>query len=92
VGTKLDAATNHAVVAFEVDDVDPTAHAGWSVVVRGVAREVTDPIELADAQRDPLARWAPGPDHRIVAISTEIVSGRRIAPDLSAPTRRADRP
>jgi uncharacterized protein len=89
-GTKLGAATDNAVVAFEVDDVDPVAHTGWSVVVRGMSRELTDPNELADAQRQPLARWAPGPDHRIVAISTEVVSGRRIVPGLSAPTGRTE--
>ncbi|HZA00349.1 MAG TPA: pyridoxamine 5'-phosphate oxidase family protein [Acidimicrobiales bacterium] len=86
-GTKLAAATNNAVVAFEVDEIDGYAHTGWSVVVQGVARELTDPDELAAARRQPLARWAPGPDHRIVAISTEIVSGRRIMPGLSARPR-----
>lgn len=84
-GTKPDAATYNAVVAFEVDDVDPV-HTGWSVVVRGMARELTDTNELADVQRQPLARWAPGPDHRIVAISTEVVWGRRIVPGVTAPT------
>jgi nitroimidazol reductase NimA-like FMN-containing flavoprotein (pyridoxamine 5'-phosphate oxidase superfamily) len=83
-GTKLDAATQNAVVAFEVDEIDPLAHAGWSVVVRSVAREVTDPDELAEAQSRPLARWAPGEDHRVVAILPEIVSCRRIVPGVSA--------
>jgi hypothetical protein len=69
-------------VAFEVDDVDPHAHTGWSVVVRGVARELTDPSELAVAQRLRLARWAPAEAHRVVAISTEILSGRRLVPGL----------
>lgn len=85
VGTKLDAATQNAVVAFEVDEIDAIAHTGWSVVVRGVARELADPDELLEAQRPPLARWAPGEeDHRVVAISPEIVSGRRIVPGVSA--------
>ena len=85
VGTKLDAATHNAVVAFEVDEIDPLAHTGWSVVVRGVARELTDPEELADAERSPIAHWAPGKDHRVVVIQPEIVSGRRIVPGRSAP-------
>jgi nitroimidazol reductase NimA-like FMN-containing flavoprotein (pyridoxamine 5'-phosphate oxidase superfamily) len=83
VGTKLDAATQNAVVAFEVDEIDAIAHTGWSVVVRGVARELTDPDELVEAQRPPLARWAPGENHRVVSISPEIVSGRRIVPGVS---------
>jgi nitroimidazol reductase NimA-like FMN-containing flavoprotein (pyridoxamine 5'-phosphate oxidase superfamily) len=79
-GTKLDAATHNTVVAFEADEIEPARRAGWSVVVTGVAREVTDPEELADAQNLGLERWAPGPDHRLVAISTTVVSGRRILP------------
>lgn len=77
-GTKLDAALRDAVVAFEVDDVDPLDHAGWSVVVTGVAREVTDRHELERLAPAPLGRWAPSPDGHIVAISTELVSGRRL--------------
>jgi uncharacterized protein len=78
MGTRLDAATANAVVAFEVDEIDPVAHTGWSVMVTGVARELTDPGELEAAQTPPLARWAPGEDHRVIAISTQLVSGRRI--------------
>ena len=87
-GTKLDAAIRNAVVAFEVDDVDPLSHAGWSVVVTGVARELTDPDELAETRRRPLARWAPGPDDRVIAISTVMVSGRRIVPGLGLARQR----
>jgi nitroimidazol reductase NimA-like FMN-containing flavoprotein (pyridoxamine 5'-phosphate oxidase superfamily) len=90
MGTKLDAAASNAVVAFEVDEIDPVAHTGWSVMVTGVARELTDPGELAAAQTPPLARWAPGDGHRVMAISTELVSGRRIVAGLAAPAE-ADR-
>ena len=41
-GSKLDAALRGAVVAFEVDDIEPMEHAGWGVVVTGIAREVTE--------------------------------------------------
>ena len=34
-GSKLDAATRHAVVAFEADDIDPVYHSGWSVLATG---------------------------------------------------------
>jgi nitroimidazol reductase NimA-like FMN-containing flavoprotein (pyridoxamine 5'-phosphate oxidase superfamily) len=81
-GTKLDAATANAVVAFEVDDIDPVDQTGWSVLVTGVAREVTDPAELAAVRAAPMARWAPpGHDDRVMAISTELVDGRRILGD-----------
>jgi hypothetical protein len=35
------------VVAYEADVIDPETHIGWSVVVTGYARRVTDPGELA---------------------------------------------
>ena len=76
--TKLDAATRGSVVAFEVDAMDPIEHTGWSVMVTGVARQVTDAEELDAMRPDRVARWAPRGEDRIVAISTDMVSGRRI--------------
>jgi nitroimidazol reductase NimA-like FMN-containing flavoprotein (pyridoxamine 5'-phosphate oxidase superfamily) len=78
VGTKLDAATRNTVVAFEVDDMDAVAHTGWSVLVTGFAREVTNAFELDALQVDGIPRWSPGADGRVVSISTELVSGRRV--------------
>jgi nitroimidazol reductase NimA-like FMN-containing flavoprotein (pyridoxamine 5'-phosphate oxidase superfamily) len=86
-GTKLDAATQRAVVAFEVDSFDSMEHGGWSVVVTGVAEEVTDPDELARLQSAHIAHWAPIGGDRMVAISTELVSGRRLNHNRRAPTR-----
>ena len=39
-GTKL-AAADHANVTFEVDAIDSRTRSGWSVLVRGLAEEVT---------------------------------------------------
>jgi nitroimidazol reductase NimA-like FMN-containing flavoprotein (pyridoxamine 5'-phosphate oxidase superfamily) len=80
-GSKLDAATANAVVAFEVDDFDAMYHAGWSVAVTGVARELSDPAELAWAERLPLAPWAIDDPAHFVCISTDVVTGRRIRRD-----------
>ena len=77
-GTKLDRALAKAVVAFEADDIDPLRHTGWSVAVTGVATVVTDPDDLARVRRLPLAHWAHGPGENVVALSLELVSGRRI--------------
>jgi nitroimidazol reductase NimA-like FMN-containing flavoprotein (pyridoxamine 5'-phosphate oxidase superfamily) len=77
-GTKLDAALRNAVVAFEVDDVDPLYHGGWSVLVVGLADEVRDPVSLRRAQALPLAPWAPGERQHVVVLRPEFVSGRRI--------------
>ena len=76
-GTKLRAATERTVVAFEVDEVDPGGWLGWSVVVTGVAEEVTDPAEVARYRCLPLGPWSPGKEERFVRISTDIVTGRR---------------
>ncbi|MEY2571657.1 MAG: hypothetical protein QOE63_2007 [Acidimicrobiaceae bacterium] len=77
-GSKLDAALRNAVVAFEVDEIDPIHHSGWSVAVTGIASEVTDPNELDAEHRTATARWAPTGDEAVIAISTELVTGRRI--------------
>ena len=75
-GTKLDAATRNAVVAFEVDDVDPVYHAGWSVLVTGVAQDAT--AQATELAMSATPRWAPGADDRLVAISVDQISGRRL--------------
>ncbi len=85
VGTKLDAATCNAIVAFEADDVDPFSHTGWSVVVTGKARAVTDPSELAELRTANIPRWAPSGDGHVVAVSTTMISGRLIVPGLRSP-------
>jgi nitroimidazol reductase NimA-like FMN-containing flavoprotein (pyridoxamine 5'-phosphate oxidase superfamily) len=83
-GTKLDAALRGAVVAFEVDHVDPVYHSGWSVVVTGVARPVTDPERVVAEEHAPVARWAPAGEDHLVAISTDVISGRRLDPAVGA--------
>jgi uncharacterized protein len=79
-GTKLDAATAGTVVAFEADGYGLASHPqGWSVLVRGVAREVTDPGELDAARRLPLDSWAwDGGADRFVNIEPTLVTGRRV--------------
>jgi len=83
-GTKLDAALVGAVVAFEIDSVDPIYHGGWSVMVQGRAQEVLDPGELRRVQALPLRPWADGNRDRFVRISTERISGRRISLPLAS--------
>jgi nitroimidazol reductase NimA-like FMN-containing flavoprotein (pyridoxamine 5'-phosphate oxidase superfamily) len=80
-GTKLDLATRGTVVAFEVDDFDPLSHAGWSVVVTGRARRL--PVAEADERlrAAPIPRWVAGGADHTVAVTTELVSGRRLVVD-----------
>jgi uncharacterized protein len=79
VGTKLDAATRRAVVAFEVDSYAPDGSSGWSVLVQGPCSEITEPEELAALREIPLRAWAfeDGMASRFIRIETSFVNGRR---------------
>jgi len=77
-GSKLDAATERELVAFEVDAMDESTRTGWSVVVHGSLAEVTDPADLARLRALPLYPWAPGDKSRYVRVRTRSLSGRRI--------------
>ena len=52
---------------------------GWSVLVKGRAAEVTDPVELDDVTRLPLHPWAPGPKDHWIRIEANEVTGRSIS-------------
>jgi nitroimidazol reductase NimA-like FMN-containing flavoprotein (pyridoxamine 5'-phosphate oxidase superfamily) len=77
-GTKLDAATDRAIVAFEVDDIDPVTHTGWSVMVTGEARRITDPAALDRIEARGIPHWAPSDVAATVAIPATMVTGRRV--------------
>ena len=77
-GRVLDLISAGARVAFEVDDVDPATHTGWSVLVRGKAEEIWREEELAAAQQLGLSSWAPGERTHYVRISPSTITGRRI--------------
>jgi nitroimidazol reductase NimA-like FMN-containing flavoprotein (pyridoxamine 5'-phosphate oxidase superfamily) len=81
-GTKLDAATSNSIVAFEVDDVDPVSHAGWSVMVTGEARKVTSSEDLQDLDAAGVPHWVTSDVEATVEIATTLVSGRRIGQGL----------
>jgi len=81
-GTKLDTATAGMVVAFEVDNYGTSNEPwGWSVLIRGVAKEITDPTELQTVRALPLESWAfDGSDDRYIKIAPTMISGRQIIP------------
>jgi hypothetical protein len=77
-GTKLSAAVNGAIVAVEADRLDEQTGEGWSVLVRGIAREVTD-TEVVHAARTRLdATWLEGSREHLVEVTTDLVTGRRL--------------
>jgi nitroimidazol reductase NimA-like FMN-containing flavoprotein (pyridoxamine 5'-phosphate oxidase superfamily) len=77
-GTKLSAATDHAVVAFQCDHFDGADRSGWSVQAVGVAEVVTGPDELARFKRLHVQPWVEGIREHVVKISLEMLTGRRI--------------
>jgi len=73
-------------VAIEVDGYDPATRSGWSVLVLGVARDVTeaaDPGAVA-ARRMPVDSWAPGPRDRVVIVLPLSISGRSVPPSADS--------
>lgn len=78
-GAKLSAARAADVVCLEVDDADVMNHEGWSVLVTGRLREITEAAELATAHRLPLAPWKPTTSPHYVRLPMELVSGRRLS-------------
>jgi nitroimidazol reductase NimA-like FMN-containing flavoprotein (pyridoxamine 5'-phosphate oxidase superfamily) len=83
-GSKLAAATRHAVVGFQVDEIDARARTGWSVLGVGEAYEVVQPdrlAELAERQPDP---WVDDHDAHTISISLQMLSGRRLVRESSA--------
>jgi len=65
-------------VSFEVDHLDEALAEGWSVLVSGEARVVTDPGELAAVSALGVAPWAGGDRDSYVRIIASEVTGRRI--------------
>lgn len=84
-GTKLWAATR-SPVAFEVDALDPATRSGWSVVIHGLAQEITalDSIVVVERIRAlPLSPWPDFACPNMVRLPATSISGRRVG----APTR-----
>jgi nitroimidazol reductase NimA-like FMN-containing flavoprotein (pyridoxamine 5'-phosphate oxidase superfamily) len=77
-GTKLDYVPK-ARLAFEVDDWDPKLGIGWSVVVKGLAEDVTRNLgrTAEHIRQSPVHPVAPGERHHWLAIKPTEVSGRR---------------
>lgn len=79
-GTKL-SGTTFARVAFEIDGFDEKSRTGWSVVVEGVATDISDMVDSASARLRmlDLQPWFPGEKSHWVAIQPESITGRRVS-------------
>lgn len=77
-GSKLHGLQRTPTVSFEVDEFDESDETGWSVLFKGNAAEVTDPLEVEHAAALPLHLWAFGDQTRWVRITPTEITGRRI--------------
>jgi hypothetical protein len=66
------------VLAYQADAIDPLSRLGWSVVVVGPARQVTDPGRIA-ACHQLLAPWVAGTRDHVIAIPSNMITGFRLA-------------
>ena len=68
-------------VSFEADHLDQAHREGWSVLVHGHARQVTDEREVRQLEHQiQLEPWAGGARDVYVRIKPNRISGRRIQP------------
>lgn len=70
-------ADSHVVVAYEADNIDTVTQLGWSVVVTGIARTVTDPERIARYEAR-LRPWVDGAMDTVIAIEPTLVTGVRL--------------
>jgi nitroimidazol reductase NimA-like FMN-containing flavoprotein (pyridoxamine 5'-phosphate oxidase superfamily) len=72
-------------IAFEIDELDPGAREGWSVLIQGSAHHVTAEQERAAVARTGVSPWAGGTKELYMRIVPTRITGRRIShPGLAA--------
>lgn len=76
-GTKLAGAVLNRHVAVEIDGLEPDDRSVWSVVLKGVAHEISDMEERFAADDLPLYPWVTSQKASFVRITPDVVSGRR---------------
>ncbi len=69
---------DHAIVAFEADELDVANCSGWSVIMTGRAEVVKDAEMITRYRAVPLVPRAPGVRDQFVTIATELVEGLRV--------------
>jgi transcriptional regulator with XRE-family HTH domain len=72
------AGVHQSPVSFDVDHLDDALSEGWSVLVTGEARVITDPGELAHAASLNIEPWAGGNKAAYVRLTARQITGRRI--------------
>lgn len=67
------------VVAYEADAIDAVRQLGWSVIIVGTARLLTDEV-AAERYRTRVHPWLSGPRDDVITISADVVTGFRMVP------------
>jgi len=80
LGTRLDAATIGAVVAFQADGYDPSRTSGWSVMLQGIATAVPGGGAGTAVVSGPIHPWLSSEgEHPLVEVTTDHLRGWRFA-------------
>jgi nitroimidazol reductase NimA-like FMN-containing flavoprotein (pyridoxamine 5'-phosphate oxidase superfamily) len=71
---------DHQQVAIEIDGIDAGRRAGWSILARGIARDVTDALDATavTARAQQVDSWAPGVRDRKFVVVPLAITGRTI--------------
>ncbi len=64
------------VIALEADQWDPERRTGWTVLVQGPARVLTEAGDLERIAALEASRWWFAESTRVVELATDVVSGR----------------
>jgi uncharacterized protein len=73
-----------ALVAFEVDHVDRTAHVAWSVLVRGLVTPLEESEQQVAAESAPTP-LVPIPGDAVFVVRLDVVTGRRFPLEQGSP-------
>ena len=78
-GEKFDSIPTRPV-AFEVDGMERWSRSGWSVLVQGFGRDMTEAVgsQYEEFRSRTIDLWAPGEKPHWLAIEVRNISGRRI--------------
>jgi transcriptional regulator with XRE-family HTH domain len=79
--TSIAGAVSQQKVSFDVDHLDDTLSEGWSVLLTGTARIITEPAELEHVAALGIEPWAGGDRDVYVRMSASQITGRRIRVD-----------
>lgn len=90
-GSKLDLAPG-AHVSFEIDGWDADTGAGWSVIVKGIAHDITQPRGMPTTRIHywPVQPKAPGSREHWIGIWANEISGRKFKAQASSGSHNRD--